>query len=175
MSTRLTVADARLVSRRDELCQLWMDVTAAGGAVGFRPPVTILDVAPVVDALLGELATGPTQVIVAHQDDVLAGLVAVSPGTGARHHHRVTLRRLLVAPSLQRAGLGSQLVRAAEGRARDRLDAELALAWVRDGLGLDRFYTRLGYHEAGRIPGGLAFEDGDRVDDLLYVRTLDEG
>jgi predicted N-acetyltransferase YhbS len=84
----------------------------------------------------------------------------------------VTLGSLQVHPGRQGTGLGRRLVAAAHDLAVAEFDAELALVQVRDGLGLDRFYARLGYVEVGRVPGGLAFEDGDRIDELTMVRRL---
>lgn len=160
----------------DELQQLWFDVTQAGGAVGLRPPIEIADTRPLVDDLLRRMAAGTRAVVAARATSTsagprLVGLVGVDLDGSARRGHRVTLRRLMVDPRAQGGGIGARLVTQAHDLARDR-GAEIAIVEVRDGLGLERFYERLGYRECGRIPGGIAFEDGDRVDEVLLVADL---
>lgn len=164
---------AELAVRRRQLLQLWVAVTDAGGAVGFRPGVGLHDVAPVVDRLLHDLADGRARALVARSEEgEVVGLVTVVPGPAPRMAHRVALRRLLVDPQRHGEGLGRRLTEAAHALAVREFGAELVVVEVRDGLGLDRFYERLGYTEVGRIPGGLQFEDGDRVDELFMARRL---
>lgn len=169
----LTTASAELAVQRGALIELWVAVTEGGGAVGFRPPVAAADVAPVVEGLLVELAQGVSRAITARDGDGrVVGLIVAVPGAAPRFAHRVTLRRLLVHPERQGRGLGARLLSAAHRMAVQEFGAELALVEVRDGLGLEAFYGRQGYREVGRIPGGLAFGDGDRVDELFLVREL---
>lgn len=159
------------------LQRLWLKVTEAGGAVGLRAPVTLHDTRPLVDDLLRRARTPDTDLIAAHHndgghhdgDDVI-GLVALHRDTAARREHRATLRRLMVHPAHQRAGIGTDLMARAHQLARQR-GIELILVELRDGLGLERFYERLGYRACARIPDGLSFGD-DRVDELLYVADL---
>lgn len=166
-------AGPELADQRRALVELWVAVTDAGGAVGFRPPVDEVTVGPTVDALLRQLDDTPDRAIVARAvDGAPVGLVVVVPGAAPRFAHRVTLRRLMVHPRLQGTGLGGRLLRAAHALAVAEFGADLVVVEVRDGLGLDGFYARHGYLEVGRIPGGLAFEDGDRVDELFLARTL---
>ena len=58
------VAEVRAVSEvddalRKDLLRCWTDVTNAGGAVGFVPPVTEDDVVPLLDKLLDGVLSGP--------------------------------------------------------------------------------------------------------------------
>lgn len=175
MTTEVTLApaSAALAGQRDALIDLWVAVTEAGGAVGFRPPVDAVTVAPVVDELLRELAGSRSRAVTARDPaGVVVGLVVVVPGPPPRFAHRVTLRRLMVHPRWQGAAIGARLLAAAHDLAVDVFGTELAVVEVRDGLGLDAFYARHGYREVGRIPGGLAFEDGDRADELFLARAL---
>ncbi len=169
----LAPAGAELAAQRSALIDLWVAVTNAGGAVGFRPPVDGPTVVPVVDELLRELAGTRTRAIVARDvRGAVVGLVLIAPGPPPRFAHRVTLRRMMVHPDLQGTGVGGRLLMAAHDLAVAEFEADLALVEVRDGLGLDGFYLRHGYREVGRIPGGLRFEDGDRVDELFLLRDL---
>jgi hypothetical protein len=47
---------------------------------------------------------------------------------------------------------------------------ELHLA-ARGGVGLERFYQRLGWREIGRWPGALRLGPGDDRDEVLMVLT----
>lgn len=164
---------ATLRTDREALLRVWIDVTDAGGAVGFRPPADPAAVAAVLDELLAAVDAGSARVVVARDAErVPVGLVAVHPGGGPRVAHRVTLRRLMVHPRWQGTGIGARLVTAAHDLAVRTGGAELAVVEVRGGLGLEAFYLGLGYAEVGRIPDGLAFEDGDRVDEVFLARRL---
>lgn len=164
---------------RDALQRLWLEVTLAGGAVGLRAPATLDDTRPLADDLLRKAAAGDYELIVARATSPSGepaepaepdGLVALHRDTAARREHRATLRRLMVDPSLQGAGIGTRLVVEAHDIARRR-GIEVVLAEVRDGLGLERFYEGLGYRLYGRLTDGLEFGD-DRIDELLYAFDL---
>lgn len=174
--TEITVgpADAAtLRADREALLALWIAVTDAGGAVGFRPPADAVAVGEVLDGLLATVDRGGAQAVVARDaGGAPVGLVVVHPGDGPRVAHRVTLRRLMVHPDRQRTGTGARLVSAAHDLAVRAFGAELAVVEVRGSLGLEPFYLGLGYTEVGRIPDGLAFDDGDRVDEVLLARRL---
>lgn len=77
------------------------------------------------------------------------------------------LRLLLVAPSAQRGGLGSQLLAAAEEVSRRRVK-HLYLLATTDNVGARRFYERRGYQHVGDLPG-LVWPD---LDEALYWKRL---
>jgi GNAT superfamily N-acetyltransferase len=77
------------------------------------------------------------------------------------------LRLLLVAPSAQRGGLGSQLLAAAEDAARPRVK-HLYLLATTDNVGARRFYERHGYQHVGDLPG-LVWAD---LDEALYWKRI---
>jgi GNAT superfamily N-acetyltransferase len=77
------------------------------------------------------------------------------------------LRLLLVAPSAQRHGVGTQLLAAAEEVSRARAK-HLYLLATTDNLGARRFYDRHGYQHVGNLPG-LVWPD---LDEALYWKRL---
>ena len=77
----------------------------------------------------------------------------------------------MVHPDTQGRGHGAALMREAE-----RIACGLGLAalhvTVRDGLGLDSFYKRLGYREIGRLPAALRLSPTDARDEILMWLDL---
>src|SRR4051794_41567210 len=62
---------------RKDLLACWTDVTNAGGAVGFVPPVTQDDVAPVLDRMLEGIEAGRDVLALLTVDGDTAGFAAL--------------------------------------------------------------------------------------------------
>jgi GNAT superfamily N-acetyltransferase len=77
------------------------------------------------------------------------------------------LRLLLVAENAGGTGIGSQLLAAAEARARATSN-HLYLLATTDNTAARRFYERHGYHHVGDLPG-LVWPD---LDEALYHKAL---
>ncbi|WP_155369726.1 GNAT family N-acetyltransferase [Catellatospora vulcania] len=151
---------------RDQIIDMWLDVTNAGGAVGFAGQVTRHDVEPVARATFDGIAAGIDRLLVGYDEDgaVAAMLILVDQRFKLSAHWR-TLGRVMVHPRRQGRGDGAALMREGE-----RLGREMGLAGlhitVRGGMGLERFYTPLGYREVGRLPGALRVAPGDDRDEI---------
>lgn len=158
---------------RAEIITLWTEVTNAGGAVGFVAPVTEDEVRVTAEQqFAGLVPDGPDHLLIAHAADgqLAALLVFVSMRFGLMEHWR-TVMRVMVDPKLQGQGYGAQLLAEAERIARDWGLAGLQLH-VRGGHGLENFYERSGYVEAGRIPGALRVAPGDDRDSVTMWLEL---
>nr|WP_296073329.1 GNAT family N-acetyltransferase [uncultured Actinoplanes sp.] len=159
---------------RARIVALWVDVTNAGGAVGFVAPVTADAVQPVADATLAAVAEGVDHLLVALDDGELVALLFVVDNRFVLKDHWRVLKRVMVTPASQGRGYGAALMREAE-----RVGRELGLAGlhvtVRGGMGTEKFYTRLGYREVGRMPGVLRLAPGDDRDEILMWRDLPTG
>ncbi|GIM71778.1 N-acetyltransferase [Winogradskya consettensis] len=156
---------------RDEVVQLWVDVTNAGGAVGFVGPVTVDEVRPVAEAAFAGVESGIDRLVVGLDDGrVVALLFVVDNRFGLKAHWRV-LKRVMVLPGSQGLGYGAALMRQAAdvGRA---LGLDGLQVTVRDGHGLDGFYRKVGYREVGRVPGALRIGPGDDRDELFMWLDL---
>ncbi|MEV4346894.1 GNAT family N-acetyltransferase [Actinoplanes sp. NPDC049596] len=149
---------------RERLVALWVDVTNAGGAVGFVAPVGPEAVRPVAEAALQGVTDGPDRMVAGFDGDELIAVLFVVDNRFALKRHWRVLKRVMVTPKSQGRGYGAALMRAAEALGRD-MGLEALQVTVRGGLGIEGFYERLGYREVGRIPGALRLAPGDDRDE----------
>jgi GNAT superfamily N-acetyltransferase len=157
--------DARL---RAALLACWTDVINGGGAVGFVPPVTADDVAPLLDATLAGVQAGRDALCVLEADGEPVGFAVLVANDSTLRRHWCTVHRVQVHPSRQGGGLGRALMLGVHEVARAR-GWEFLLLSVRGGTGTDAFYAGLGYEEVGRIPAALRLDPGD-VRDEIWMR-----
>jgi GNAT superfamily N-acetyltransferase len=156
---------------RQRIVALWVEVTNAGGAVGFVAPVTAEQVWPVAEATFAGVAEGVDRLIVGRDgDEVVAVLFVVDNRFALKEHWRV-LKRVMVTPKAQGKGYGAALMRTAEAFGRELGLAALQVT-VRGGAGIESFYARLGYREVGRIPGALRVGPGDDRDEAYMWLDL---
>ena len=156
---------------RADLLACWTDVSNAGGAVGFVPPVTAEDVAPVLDRLLEGVEAGRDVLAVLTVDGVLAGFASLVGSSSPLRRHWGTVLRVQVHPARQGQGLGQALMTGVHDIARAR-GLEFVSLTARGGTGVDAFYRRLGYSEHGRLPGAIRVAPGDDRDEILLARRL---
>ncbi len=172
------VDDARAVdgATREGLLRCWVDVTDAGGAVGFPfPPVTPEQVAPALDALLAGLAPSGSRLVVAADAGGVAGWVHLARGSGPLTAHWGTVERLQSRPERRGQGVGRALLARLEAVARDELGLEHLWLVLRGGLGLEAFYERRGWQVAGVHRGALRLAPDDTRDEVLMQRLLTGG
>ncbi|MCC3770341.1 GNAT family N-acetyltransferase [Streptomyces sp. UNOC14_S4] len=156
---------------RAELLDLWVDVSQAGGAVGFVPPVTADEVRPMADAQLARVAGGRMRMLGAYEEGRLVGTTFL----GLNEHHLMahwcTLFTVMIHPSLQGGGRGRRLLGEAVGMARD-LGFDALRLGVRGGMGTEDFYASCGFKEVGRVPRGIRVGPGDERDDITMWLPL---
>jgi GNAT superfamily N-acetyltransferase len=155
----------------DELLACWTDVSNAGGAVGFVPPVTRDDVAPVLGRLLDGVRSGRDVLAVLTVDGVTAGWATLVGFSSPLRKHWATVLRVQVHPSRQGQGLGRALMEGVHDVARSR-GLEFLHLGARGGTGVDDFYRGLGYTEVGRVPGAIRVAPGDDREEILLVHRL---
>jgi GNAT superfamily N-acetyltransferase len=156
---------------RRELLQCWIDVSNAGGAVGFVPPVTEDDVAPLLDRLLEGVHSGRDVLALLTVDGETAGFATLVGDPSPLRRHWATVLRVQVHPSRQGAGLGRVLMGGVHDIARARGWEFLSLT-ARGGTGVDGFYRGLGYSEFGRLPGAIRVAPGDDREEILLASRL---
>ncbi|MET7471849.1 GNAT family N-acetyltransferase [Micromonospora sp. NPDC005686] len=156
---------------RERIVALWVDVTNAGGAVGFVAPVTADDVRPLATSTMDEIADGPDRLLTGYEGDRLVAVLVIADNRFHLKTHWRVLKRVMVHPDTQGRGHGAALMREAERVARG-LGLEALHVTIRDGLGLDGFYKRLGYREVGRLPAALRLSPTDARDEILMWLPL---
>ncbi|MEH0845666.1 GNAT family N-acetyltransferase [Micromonospora sp. CPCC 205711] len=171
MSLRFVLDPDLTPELRNQIVALWVDVTNAGGAVGFVAPVTADDVRRTADPTFAGIAEGPDRLLLGYAGERLVAALIFCDNRFNLKAHWCALKRVMVRPDTQGHGYGMALMREAE-RLGQELGREALHVTVRDGLGLDRFYRRLGYREIGRLPGALRVAPGDDRDEILMWLDL---
>jgi GNAT superfamily N-acetyltransferase len=156
---------------RRDLLTCWTDVSNAGGAVGFVPPVTEDEVTPLLDRLIEGVHSRRDVLAVLTVDGETAGFATLVGSLSPLRHHWATVLRVQVHPSRQGAGLGRVLMGGVHDIARQNGCEFLTLA-ARGGTGVDAFYRGLGYTEFGRLPGAIRVGPGDDRDEILLTIRL---
>ncbi|MFG3252015.1 GNAT family N-acetyltransferase [Streptomyces sp. NPDC048172] len=161
---------------RDELVELWSEVSNAGGSAGsagFVPPVTADDVRPELISHLRAMAEGRARLLVALDDeDRAVGTAFLFLNTHRLMRHWVWLYTVMLHPSVRGRGAGRELMAAAEDAARSLDGVEGIRLTLRGSEGLERFYGSCGYKEVGRVPGAIKAGVGDFRDDVTMWLSL---
>ncbi|MEV4330459.1 GNAT family N-acetyltransferase [Streptomyces sp. NPDC049597] len=158
---------------RDGVLELWADVSNAGGAVGFVPPVTADDIRPEWVKHLTAMAEGRMRLLVGRDEDgEIAATAFLALNTHRLMTHWIWLYTVMVHPRHQGKGYGRELMAAAAEAARGLDGIEAIRLTCRGGTGADRFYTACGYKEVGRVPGAIRVGDGDDRDDVIMLLPL---
>ena len=154
---------------KQDIIACWIMVSNAGGAAGFPfPPVDAGIVAPVADDLIAGL--GPDRrLIVARAGEALAGWVHLQRHRDPLIAHWGTISHLQTLPAFRGQGLGRALMVSARQIARQEMGLEQLHLAARGGMGLERFYAKLGWREIGRWPGALRLAPGEDRDEVLMI------
>jgi GNAT superfamily N-acetyltransferase len=170
--TPVSSAQAADPALRRDLLRTWVEVTDAGGAVGFVPPADPVAIGETLDRALEHVVDGRDALGVIRRGDgeaVGMGLL-VRESHALRRHWRKVLR-VMVRPELQGTGAGGLLLGGLHAVGRDLGLEHLALS-VRGGTGTERFYEHFGYTEFGRHPAAIRLAPGDDRDEILMLVRL---
>ncbi|MBS2962189.1 GNAT family N-acetyltransferase [Actinocrinis puniceicyclus] len=168
---------------RAQILACWTEVSNAGGAVGFVPPVTTEDVRPDAERLYAAVESGQDRLIIGRETGAAAAgaadggrLAAVATLSGHLFRltdHWRTVKRVMVHPDFQGRGYGLSLMAEVERVAR-AMGLEMITLDLRGGTGNDAFYKKCGYVEFGRLPGALRLSADDYRDRIYMVLPLRE-
>ncbi|NEB74735.1 GNAT family N-acetyltransferase [Streptomyces sp. SID14478] len=158
---------------RDGVLALWADVSNAGGAVGFVPPVTPDEIRPELVRHLAGIAEGRTRLLVGRDEQrTVAATAFLSFSQHRLMRHHLWLYTVMVHPAHQGKGYGRALMSAAQDAARGFAGIEALRLTCRGGTGADAFYAACGYKEVGRVPGAIRVAPGDDRDDVFMMLPL---
>ncbi|WP_318210746.1 GNAT family N-acetyltransferase [Streptomyces sp. SJL17-1] len=161
---------------RDGVLSLWADVSNAGGAVGFVPPVTPDEIRPSLLKHLVAMSEGGTRLLVGRDESgAVAATTFFTFNTHPLMKHWVWLYTVMVDPRHQGRGYGRDLMAAVEHTARTAEGfggIEAVRLTCRGGTGVDGFYAKCGYKEVGRVPDAIRVAPGDDRDDIIMLLPL---
>ncbi|MFI6893617.1 GNAT family N-acetyltransferase [Streptomyces sp. NPDC050256] len=129
------------------------------------------DVAAAADALVAGLDPQRSRLLLATADGALAGWLNVRHDPHPLVAHWGTLHHVQTHLAFRGTGTGAALMHRARDIAREDMGLE-QLRLARAGMGLEDFYSRLGWREIGRWTGALRLAPGDDRDEILMALTL---
>ena len=149
------------------LALLLLDATAAGASVGFLDSTTL----EFAKAWWRQSIGSAGIVLVARDDEGIAGTVQLRPASMPNQHHRADIAKLLVHRRARRQGLGAKLMQEIERLARSAGFTLLVLDTKR-GDAAESLYRRAGWTEVGVIPGYALNPNGSMCDTVVFYKGL---
>ncbi|GIG64401.1 GNAT family N-acetyltransferase [Phytomonospora endophytica] len=156
----------------NEMTDLWVRVTNAGGSAGFVAPVTVPQVRPTTVSILARVIDGTDTLVALTEGETIVGWCVLASNDSPPRQGWRTVRHVQVDPDRQGSGLGGRLLAAVDTVARSVLDLEALSLKVRSGTGAEEFYLRHGFVEVGRLPHAVKISADDYRDDIIMWRRL---
>lgn len=165
------LSPAELESLLPAVADLFTETVNAGAPMGFLPPLTHDEGRDYFLSLRPELQAGSRLLVAAFTEDGIVGAGQLSLSMWPNSRHRAELQKLFVATARRGRGIGRSLMSALHDAARQR-GRSLILLNTRQGAPAESFYKRLGYREAGVIPGWTVGRAGERYNHVNLYREL---
>lgn len=134
------------------LAEILIACVAGGASVSFLPPLSLDTARSYMRDVAQQVATGRCILLAGWTGGVLSGTVRVQIDTPQNQPHRAEICKMLVHPDARRHRLAHRLMLAAEAAAVAAGRTLLTLDTLAGGAG-EQLYRRLGWVEAGAIPG----------------------
>lgn len=167
METRIRRLTDPTAAEREALSRLLIATVDGGASIGFLPPLPMAEARAYWAGVPDDL----TILLVAERDGRVVGSVQGQLAGQANARHRAEIAKLMVHPDARRQGIARSLMRAAEAAIRAN-GRSLIVLDTRVGDPSNTLYRRLGYVEAGRIPGYARSAAGTLDATVLYYREL---
>jgi predicted N-acetyltransferase YhbS len=120
---------------------------------------------------LRSVREGRDHLVVADEGGTIVGFAFLVHRPGPLFRHWATVKRLQVHPSLQRRGIGRELLRACSRFGRE-LGLEALHLTVRGKTGTEAFYEAEGYELVAEIPRAIKLTDDDVRAELYMIKRL---
>ena len=153
------------------LADILIACVAAGASVSFLPPLSTDAAQGFWRRSLADIALGNKAIWVAWADGELVGTVTLDLAMPPNQPHRAEVAKLLVHPEARRRGVAQALMAALEAEAAQRGRRLLTLDTRADDAG-EALYRRLGWQEAGRIPGFALNADGSASATIFFFKQI---
>jgi GNAT superfamily N-acetyltransferase len=174
MSDDIRIRMTRAPTERDinGLSDVLMDCVEGGASVSFMLPLPRSK----ADAFWRQVAEavdrGERALLIAEDTTgEIVGTVQIIFATPENQPHRADVAKMLVRRSSRRAGIGAQLLRAAEQQAMDHGRTVLVLDTVTGADG-ERLYARSGWQRCGVIPNYALWPNGGYCDTTVFYKRL---
>ncbi|MDE2334143.1 MAG: GNAT family N-acetyltransferase [Rhodospirillales bacterium] len=146
----------------------------AGASLGYAAPMDPAQARAFWRERAAHVARGGRRIGVAWLDGRIVGSVMLDLEVPAIEQHRAAVKKLLVAPSARRRGIGAALLAAAEAEAA-RLGCSLLTLDARTGGEAERLYLARGWTLAGSVPGYAVGPHGERHGASLLYKAIEVG
>lgn len=156
-----------------QMLDIWVDVSEAGGWVGFVPPIDKNEVNRALEAAIQRVNDKVDWLVLLTRDDnkEVVGFAFVADNDRLLSRHWRWVLRVQVHPKYQGIGLGVRLLDCAAELSKTR-GLEVLHLTVRGGEGLEQFYAKAKFFEVAKIPGAIRVSDGDDRDQVILARQL---
>lgn len=172
MTAVIRILDAAATrAHLDDLATVLARCVNHGASVSFMLPYGERDARGFWEGkVLPAVERGDTVLFGAFQGGLLAGTVQLQMAMPPNQPHRGDIAKLLVHPGARKAGLGGQLMAAAEAEAKRRGLTLLVLDTASDSA--ERLYERRGWQRVGTIPGFALLPNGEPCDTVYFYKQL---
>ncbi len=154
------------------LVSLLQDAVDSDASLGFWKPLGADEAAEYWQSVFKKLPSGYQVLLVARQGAEIVGSAQLELNQKQNGVHRAEIQKVLVHRAARRQGIAQALMLELERIARANQRKILMLDTLRDG-GAEPLYLKLGYTQAGILPGFTLEVDGTYGDTVFYYRWLD--
>ena len=155
-----------------DLVDVFRETVNGGSPLGFMPPITRSQAREYWISIMPELQAGSRILLAAFTDDCVIGSGQLELSQRPNSPHRATIQRLFVTRAVRGQGVGTALMDALEGAARENGRSLITLN-TRHGEEPEYFYKALGYKVVGLIPGWTIGPEGERYDHVEMHKEID--
>lgn len=154
-----------------QLSDVLIDCVEGGASVSFMLPITRDKADTFWHASAASAARGERIILVAEDEQGIAGTVTLVLNLPENQPHRADLAKMLVHRRARRRGMAAALLTVAEKAARSAGRTLLVLDTVTGG-DAERLYERTGWTRCGVIPNYALFPDGGYCATTVFYKQL---
>lgn len=156
---------------RAGLMELLLDAVAGGASIGFLEDLSAAEANAYLDTVQAEVNQGSRVLWVVVRSEQVVASVQLALCQKPNGLNRAEVQKLLVRSDSRRHGLGSQLMAAVEGEARQQARGLLVLD-TETGSSAEGLYRGLAYQRVGQIPDYACSPDGTYQPTSVYYKIL---